>query len=128
MPAFTAAKSFYREMLGVARANLLPALVLQAIAIFLLWAYHYWPAAHDALNQLAKIKLASGFLFAFVASAIAGAVLPLIMQSLQRGDHRRIAASALPALFLYDRRGQKAASFIGETEMKDLEAAIEKLL
>ena len=101
MPAFTVAKSFYREMLGVARANLLPALVLQAIAVFLLWSYHYWPAAQNALNQLAKIKLASGFLFAFVASAIAGAVLPLIMQSLQRGDHRRIAASALPALFLF---------------------------
>ena len=37
-------------------------------------------------------------------------------------------SGALPALFLYDRRGQKAASFIGDTEMKDLEAAIEKLL
>lgn len=37
-------------------------------------------------------------------------------------------SGALPALFLYDRSGRKAASFIGETEMKDLEAAIEKLL
>jgi thiol-disulfide isomerase/thioredoxin len=34
---------------------------------------------------------------------------------------------ALPALFLYDRSGKKARSFIGETPMKDLEAAIEKL-
>lgn len=101
MPAFTTAKSFYREMLGVARANFLPALLLQAIAVFLLWAYHYWPAAHNALNQLAKLKLASGYLFAFVASAVAGAVLPLILQSLQRGDHRRIATGALPALFLF---------------------------
>jgi thiol-disulfide isomerase/thioredoxin len=37
-------------------------------------------------------------------------------------------SGALPALFLFDRHGSKAASFIGETEMKDLEAAIEKLL
>jgi cytochrome c biogenesis protein CcmG, thiol:disulfide interchange protein DsbE len=34
---------------------------------------------------------------------------------------------ALPALFLYDRTGEKARSFIGETPMRDLEAAIEKL-
>lgn len=101
MPRFTAARSFYRDMVGVARANILPALVLQAIAVFLLWAYHYWPAATSALNELAKIKLATGFLFAFVASAIAGAVLPLLLQSLQRGNHRRIAANALPALFLF---------------------------
>lgn len=35
---------------------------------------------------------------------------------------------ALPALFLYDRNGKKVRSFIGETPIKDLEAAIEKLL
>ncbi len=35
---------------------------------------------------------------------------------------------ALPALFLYDRTGKKVKSFIGETPIKDLEAAIEKLL
>jgi thiol-disulfide isomerase/thioredoxin len=34
---------------------------------------------------------------------------------------------ALPALVLYDRSGKKARSFIGETPIKDLEAAIEKL-
>jgi thiol-disulfide isomerase/thioredoxin len=35
---------------------------------------------------------------------------------------------ALPALFLYDRTGKKVRSFIGETPVKDLEAAIQKLL
>jgi len=35
---------------------------------------------------------------------------------------------ALPALFLYDRTGRKVRSFFGETPMKDLESAIEKLL
>lgn len=34
----------------------------------------------------------------------------------------------LPAMFLYDRSGKKVRSFIGETPVKDLEAAIEKLL
>jgi thiol-disulfide isomerase/thioredoxin len=35
---------------------------------------------------------------------------------------------ALPAVFIYDRNGKKVKSFIGETPVKDLEAAIEKLL
>lgn len=35
---------------------------------------------------------------------------------------------ALPAIFLYDRSGRKARSFIGETPVKDVEAAIAKLL
>jgi hypothetical protein len=37
-------------------------------------------------------------------------------------------SGALPASFLFDRGGTKAASFIGEIEIRDLEAAIEKLL
>ncbi len=35
---------------------------------------------------------------------------------------------AVPAMFLYDRRGRKVKSFIGETPLKDIQAAIEKLL
>jgi len=37
-------------------------------------------------------------------------------------------SGALPALFLYDKSGRKARSFIGETDMAMLEAAIHKLL
>ena len=37
-------------------------------------------------------------------------------------------SGALPALFLYDKHGRKVRSFIGETDMGSLEAAIRKLL
>jgi thiol-disulfide isomerase/thioredoxin len=37
-------------------------------------------------------------------------------------------SGALPALFLYDRAGRKVRSFIGETEMTTIEAAVQKLL
>jgi thiol-disulfide isomerase/thioredoxin len=37
-------------------------------------------------------------------------------------------SGALPALFLYDKSGHKVRSFIGETDMAALEAAIRKLL
>ncbi|HEV2687904.1 MAG TPA: TlpA disulfide reductase family protein [Bryobacteraceae bacterium] len=37
-------------------------------------------------------------------------------------------SGALPALFLYDKTGRKIRSFIGETDMATVEAAIRKLL
>ena len=37
-------------------------------------------------------------------------------------------SGALPASFLYDRRGNKIRSFYGEVNLQDLEAAIQKLL
>ena len=37
-------------------------------------------------------------------------------------------SGALPALFLYDRQGKLVKSFVGETEMAVIEAAVRKLL
>lgn len=37
-------------------------------------------------------------------------------------------SGALPALFLYDRKGARIQSWIGETEMKDVESAITRAL
>jgi len=37
-------------------------------------------------------------------------------------------SGALPALFLYDKNGRKVQSFIGETQMNTIEAAIRKFL
>jgi thiol-disulfide isomerase/thioredoxin len=37
-------------------------------------------------------------------------------------------SGALPALFLYDKSGRKIKSFVGETDMATVEAAIRKLL
>lgn len=37
-------------------------------------------------------------------------------------------SGALPALFLYDREGNKAASLVGETTREEIEAAVSKLL
>jgi thiol-disulfide isomerase/thioredoxin len=34
----------------------------------------------------------------------------------------------MPAMFLYDRTGKRVRSFLGETPVKDIEAAIQKLL
>jgi hypothetical protein len=93
--------SLGRELVRVARANFLPALGLQCVAAFLLCSYYFWPAAHAALNQLAYWKQNSGYVFSFFASVFAGALLPYVMQGLQRGDHRRIVRGALPFVILF---------------------------
>jgi thiol-disulfide isomerase/thioredoxin len=37
-------------------------------------------------------------------------------------------SGALPALFLFDRKGGRAASFIGETDLAEIEQAVRKVL
>jgi thiol-disulfide isomerase/thioredoxin len=66
---------------------------------------------------------------------LAGQKAPLpSYQKNARNDDRFIEtldpkwSGALPALFLYDRNGRKVKSFIGETDMATIEAAIKKLL
>ena len=58
---------------------------------------------------------------------------PLYRKQAQSDDNfinsiDRTWSGALPALFLYDKQGRKVRSFIGETEMTVVEAAIRKLL
>jgi len=58
---------------------------------------------------------------------------PLYRKQAQNDDNfinsiDRKWSGALPALFLYDKNGRKVRSFIGETEMAVVEAAIRNLL
>lgn len=96
----TTKKSFWEDFILSARANALPAIGLQSVALFMLWAYHFWPAARLALEQLAEWKQSTGYIFSFVASALAGGLLPFILQRFQKGNHRRIEAKFLPDLLL----------------------------
>jgi len=59
-----------------ARANAVPALVLQAFMLALLAAYYMSPAAARALRSLAEFKLQHGLIFVIVASITAGALIP----------------------------------------------------
>jgi hypothetical protein len=59
-----------------ARANLVPALLIQAIMLGLLLGYYCSPTVADLLDQLASYKLRHGYLFVVLAAIVAGAVLP----------------------------------------------------
>ena len=92
---------FLQDLKRVLKANLLPALALQCLAVFLFWAYYYWPEGRHALESLAVFKKSTGLAYAFVASALSGAVLPCCFQGLQRGTHRRLGLVAVVALTVY---------------------------
>ena len=70
-----------------ARANAVPALIIQAIMLALLVAYYTNQTVFSGLNQLADYKSAHGLTFVIVASITAGAIIPEIFLILffQRG-------------------------------------------
>ena len=59
-----------------ARANALPALLIQAIMLALLIAYYTNSVASGALSELAEFKRTHGLLFVITASVTAGALIP----------------------------------------------------
>ena len=70
-----------------ARANAIPALIIQAIMLALLIAYYTSDTVSSALTQLAEFKRTHGLAFVIVASIAAGAVIPELFLILffQRG-------------------------------------------
>jgi len=61
-----------------ARANAIPALIIQAIMLALLVAYYTNHTVFLGLNDLADYKSAHGLIFVVVASIVAGAIIPEI--------------------------------------------------
>src|SRR5438067_5115461 len=74
-----------------ARANAVPALIIQVIMLALLIAYHTNHRVSSALAGLAEFKRAHGLLFVIVASITAGALIPELFLILffQRGRPTR---------------------------------------
>jgi hypothetical protein len=70
-----------------ARANAVPALIIQAIMLALLIAYYTSDTTSSALSQLAAFKHRHGLLFVIVTSITAGALIPelFLILCFQRG-------------------------------------------
>jgi hypothetical protein len=77
--------------LRAARANLIPALILQALMLALLLGYYFHPATTARLDLLADLKLRWGYGYSALSAAVAGALIPEIMRVLvfQKGRARR---------------------------------------
>ena len=74
-----------------ARANALPALIIQALMLMLLVSYYTSRTVFAVLSQLAELKRTQGLLFVIVASVVAGALIPelFLIVCFQRGRPNR---------------------------------------
>ena len=83
--------------LRAARANLVPALVIQAAVVAVVLAYYFWEPARVWLGHLAEFKREGGYLFSLVAGVLAGGLLPelLTVAVFQRWHVRRENLSSL---------------------------------
>lgn len=61
-----------------ARANLLPGLFLQLVALVLVVLYYHYEPLRAALTQLASFKERSGLIYGIVATAFFGGLLPCL--------------------------------------------------
>lgn len=59
-----------------AKANAVPAFILQGAMLVVLIAYYVSPTCADFLNRLAHYKEAHGLVFVVIAAVIAGAIVP----------------------------------------------------
>lgn len=66
----------WAQTLSAARANLVPGLSLQALALALVLAYYFHPATHQLLDVLAAFKHRLGFRYSIVATAVFGGIIP----------------------------------------------------
>jgi hypothetical protein len=73
----------WRAGLRAARANLVPGLALQAVALALVLAYYWHPPTRAVFEQLMALRARTGLLFSIVATAICGGVLPFLYMRLQ---------------------------------------------
>ena len=66
--------------LRAAKANFIPALIVQAVMLALLLAYYFYPPTTRWLNQLADLKEQMSYGYSALAGVIAGGFVPEIMR------------------------------------------------
>jgi len=84
--------------LAAARANLLPAVLLNVVAVAIALNYAWLPAFRDGLVWLSELRRAASYTYAMIATALFGAVAPFFLIRLGRGDNE--PWRALPYLTL----------------------------
>lgn len=82
----------WRIGLRSARANLLPGLVLQVVALALVLAYYNHAPTRGWLDRLAEFRRETGYTYSFFATAIFGGVLPCLYLKLRSATRHRYDA------------------------------------
>lgn len=84
--------------LHAARRNLMPALVVQAVALGIVCGWYHSPALHHGLLELARLKAQAPWLYALLATSFFAGLIPGLVRTV-RGEPR--AARLIPWLMLF---------------------------
>lgn len=96
----SASEQLFAQIAAALRRNLLPGLILQAIAVALVVAYYLWPASRPAFAVLAELKERYGLAYSLVATSLFGGIIPFLLLLAKgeisgRGTGREFAFYAL---------------------------------
>lgn len=69
-----------RKGFAAARANLIPGLILQAVALLIILGYYYLPVFHELLLRLQHAKDSLGLPGSMLSTSLFGAVIPFLIQ------------------------------------------------
>ncbi len=72
-------KSLMDASFAAMKKQLVPGLILQALALFLIILYYASDAARASFDQLADLKARGGYIFSGISTSIAGGVLPTLV-------------------------------------------------
>lgn len=70
----------WKAGIRAARANIIPALIVQSIMLALVLCYYFYPPTTRWLNHLAEYKEVWGYGYSALASVIAGGLIPEVMR------------------------------------------------
>lgn len=90
-----------RKGLSAARANLLPGILLQVVALAILLAYFFYPPFHELLSSLQHLKERWGVLFAAGSTCLFGAFFPFLLQRLLTPSSQHDTWKSLGMLLLF---------------------------
>ncbi len=71
--------SSIRQGLSAARANLIPGLLLQVVALALVFSYYYYPPVSSSLEGVMTLKKSMGVWFGIISTGICGGVIPYLI-------------------------------------------------
>lgn len=77
--ASSLAAELFSRILKAMRHNIVPGIILQAIAVALVLAYFGWPAAQPVFRFFTDMKVRYGLGYSLVATAIFGGLIPFLL-------------------------------------------------
>lgn len=89
------------EGVRAGRKNLVPGLVIWAVATTLVVGYYKIPAMYEILEKVAAFKVHHGIYFSFISTSIFGGIFPFIVQRLNRKTRGQVPWNQLLFLVLF---------------------------